>query len=68
MRVAGPVIVTMEDNVVRVRALLDEDRRFTFDEMAASTSISRGSFEKIVHGDLLLKKRSSRWVPRLLTD
>ena len=30
--------------------------------------ISRGSLEKIVHGDLQLKKLSSRCVPRLLTD
>ena len=57
----------MKDNV-RVRALLDEDRHLTFDEMEASTGISRGSLEKIAHGDLQLKKLSSRWVPRLLTD
>ena len=59
--------MTIEDNVVRVRALLDEDRRLTFDEMEASTGISRGPLEKIVHGDLQLKKLSLRWVPRLRT-
>ncbi len=67
-RVGGPVTVTTEDNVVRVRALLNEDRRLTFDEMEASTGISRGSVEKIVHVDLQLRKVSSHWVPRLLTE
>ena len=56
------------DIVERVEKLVLEDRRMTVEQIASRVGISVGSAHTILHVDLKMKKVSSRWVPRMLTD
>ena len=59
-----------DDNIARVRELLDEDRRFTLDEITyrMPVGISRTTINRIIHDELGFRKLSVRWVPRLLAE
>lgn len=67
-RDGAPVTATSDESVDRVRSLMDEDRRQTFDEMEETTGYSRGTLQRIIHDHLEMSKVCARWVPRLLTE
>lgn len=54
--------------ISKVHDLVMEDRRLNVREMAAILEISHTTVHKILKDDLLMKKLSARWVPRLLTQ
>lgn len=60
--------VRTEENIEKVRKLMNKDRRFKLREIAEETGLSYYSVFTIVHQDLLMKKVCARWVPRLLTE
>ena len=49
------------------KALIDEDRRISFNDIEALTSLCRGTIVNIIHIYLNKRKLSSRWIPHLLT-
>ena len=53
-----------EENVVKVKQILDTDRRLTCEEIARDVGISHGS----VHNILSSKLSMRRWVPHCLTE
>jgi len=58
-------------NVQQLRDLLEEDRRMTISELCfrlQSPDCSRASVGRIVRDVFGMRKLSSRWVPRLLTE
>ena len=55
-------------NIDIVKAILDEDRRATYDELEQQTGLSRGTLQRIIYEELEMKKVCARWVPRLLTE
>ncbi len=57
-----------KDNVTRVHAAVEEDRRVTLRKLAEDLDISFGSAQRIVMEDLNMRRVSARWVPRLLKD
>ncbi len=59
-----------KENIARVRELLDEDRRYTLDEIRyrMPLDVSRTTISRIIRDELGFRKLSARWVPRLLTD
>jgi hypothetical protein len=67
-RSGRPVTSVTAANIERVRQLIEEDTRITYDEIEAETSISRYAIHEIIHGTLKLKKVVSRWVPHELTS
>ena len=63
-----PVSVLTEKNVATVKTLIEEDARYTVQEIEELSGIHSSSVLKILHERLGLRKISTRWVPHLLTD
>lgn len=66
-RPGRPIAETTNDNIERVRKIIDEDPHSTYNDIIAETSLSYGTVERILHDHLKLRKITSRWVPRELT-
>ena len=67
-RSGRPVTATTEDNVIKVKHLIDEDPKITKKALMVEVGVSIGSIEEILHNKLNMTKLSCRWVPRLLTS
>ncbi|XP_014767990.1 protein GVQW3-like [Octopus bimaculoides] len=55
------------DTVYKVEATILEDCRITFRQLAQELKITVGTVEKIIHDQLLMRRLSARWIPRMLT-
>ena len=62
------VSVLTEKNVATVKTLIEEDARYTAQEIEELSGIHSSSALKIVRERLGLRKICTRWVPHLLTD
>ena len=67
-RVGRPVSILMEKNVATVKTLIEEDARYTVQEIEELSGIHSSSVLKILRERLGLCKICTRWVPHLLTD
>ena len=63
-----PVSVLREKNVATVKTLIEEDARYTVQEIEELNGIHLSSVLKILRERLGLRKICTRWVPHLLTD
>ena len=63
-----PVSVLTEKNVATVKTLIEEDARYTVQEIEELSGIHSSSVLKILRERLGLRKICVRWVPHLLTD
>ncbi|XP_077156041.1 histone-lysine N-methyltransferase SETMAR-like [Ranitomeya variabilis] len=57
-----------EGNVKKVEEVVLADRRVTIRHVAEVTGISYGNIQRILAKELHMRKVSSRWVPKMLTD
>ena len=57
-----------EKNVATVKTLIEEDARYTVQEIEELSGIHSSSVLKILHEQLGLRKICACWVPHLLTD
>ncbi|XP_049846625.1 protein GVQW3-like [Schistocerca gregaria] len=57
-----------DDMIKKVERIVLGDRRMTVEQIASRVGISVGSVHTILHDDPKMRKVSSRWVPRMLTD
>ena len=62
-RVGRPVSVLTEKNVATVKTLIEEDARYTVQEIEELSGIHSSSVLKILHKRLGLRKISTRWCP-----
>ena len=67
-RVGRPVSVLTEKNVATVKTLIEEDARYTVQEIEELSGIHSSDALKILRERLGLRKICTRWVPHLLTD
>ena len=67
-RVGRPVCFLMEKNVATVKTLIEEDARYTVQEIEELSGIHSSSVLKILCERLGLRKICVRWVPHFLTD
>lgn len=67
-RSGRPKEATDNFHVERVKELLDEDRRYTCEELAESVGISHGSVHTILTRHLKMRRVSARWVPHHLNQ
>ena len=58
----------MEKNIATLKTLIEEDARYTMQEIKELSGIHSSSVLKILREGLGLRKICSRWVPHLLTD
>ena len=63
-----PCTSRSDNMIARVEKIVLEDRRFSIEDIASIVDISVGSVHSILRDDLKMRKVSSRWVPRMLTD
>ena len=66
-RCGRPKSVTIEENVTRVKELIEENPRITVEEMKDTLNLTTGSMDRILHSHLNVRKRCARWVPHRLT-
>ena len=66
-RCGRPVEVTDTYYVEKIKELLDEDRRYTCEELAECIGISHGSAHTILTRHLKMQRVAARWVPHYLT-
>ena len=67
-RVGRPVSVLTEKNVATVKMLIEEDARYTVQEIKELSGIHSSSVLKILRERLGLRKICACWVPHLITD
>ena len=67
-RVGRPVSILTEKNVATVKTLIEEDARYTMQEIEELSGIHSSSVLKILCEQLGLRKICVHWVPHLLTD
>ena len=67
-RVCRPVSVLTEKNIATLKTLIEEDARYTVQEIEELSGIHSSSVLKILRERFGLLKICTRWVPHLLTD
>ena len=67
-QVGRPVSVLTEKNVATVKTLIEEDARYTVQEIEELSGIHSLSVLKILGERLGLRKICTRWAPHLVTD
>ena len=67
-RVGRPLSVLTEKNIATVKTLIEEDARYTVQEIEELSCIHLSSVLKILRERLGLLKTCARWMPHLLTE
>ena len=67
-RCGRPVEVTDDYHMEKIKILLDEDRRYTCEELAESIGISHGSAHTTLTRHLKMQRVAAGWVPHYLTS
>ncbi|CAF1083628.1 unnamed protein product [Rotaria sp. Silwood1] len=67
-RSGRPISVLRDENIERVRQVIEDDPHSTYDDITVETGLSRGTIERIIHDCLKMRKVTSRWVAHQLTD
>ena len=57
-----------DDNVETIREKINEDRRYTIDEISEATGVSWSSCQRILTVDLNMRRIAAKFVPHLLTQ
>jgi histone-lysine N-methyltransferase SETMAR len=57
-----------DENIAKIREKLNEDRRYTIDELSEVTGVSWISVQRILTQDLGMRRVAAKFVPRLLTE
>ena len=63
-----PLLAMTGENVENVAKLLNNDRRYSCDEIAHELDISHGSVHRILTERLQMRKIAARWVPHMLSE
>ena len=67
-RPGRPLSEYKENDVIAVKKMIDEDARYTVEEISESLSINSGTVFQILKQNLRLRKICARWVPHLLSQ
>lgn len=67
-RSGRPRSSTTDENILKIDAMIKEDRRLKIRSISATLGISKSRVYDIVHNVLEYHKVCARWVPRQLTD
>jgi len=57
-----------DENIAKIREKLNEDRRYTIDELSEVTGVSWSSVQRILTQDLGMRRVAAKFFHRLLTD
>ncbi|CAF2973707.1 unnamed protein product [Rotaria sp. Silwood2] len=62
------ISVLTDENIERVRQVIEDDPHSTYDDITVETGLSRGIIERIIRDCLKMRKVTSRWVAHQLTE
>ena len=65
-RSGRPSSIRNNENIAKIREKLNEDRRYTNDELSEVTAVSWSSVWRILTQDLGMRRVAAKFVPRLL--
>nr|QXJ78551.1 putative DD34D transposase [Meitanaphis flavogallis] len=68
VRVGRPLTTTIDENLVRVRELLNTDRRLSVRLVSQTLNIPKSIVHEIVMNNLQMRKVCAKLVPKVLTD
>ena len=60
LRSGRPISVLTDENVERVRQVIQDDPHSTYDDIIVETHLSRGTIERFIRGTLEMRKVTSR--------
>ena len=63
-----PTEASTGENVIKIKQILDTDRRLTCEEIANNVGIRHGSVSNILSNKLRMRRVAARWVPDCLMD
>ena len=55
-------------NVLKVKTLIDQNKRITVKELASCLDLSIGYVHRIIHNQLGMRRVTARWIPRLMNQ
>ena len=64
IRSGGLIIETTDENIERVRVLIDDDPYITTEEVQAETDLTYGTVQRIISDHLKLRKLTARYIPK----
>ncbi|CAF3821598.1 unnamed protein product [Rotaria sp. Silwood1] len=67
-RSGRPISIFTDENIERVRQVIEDDPHSTYDDITVEIGLSRGIIERIIHDCLKIRKVTSCWVAHQLTD
>ncbi|CAF2628528.1 unnamed protein product [Rotaria sp. Silwood2] len=67
-RSGRPILVPTDENIERVRQVIENDPHSTYDDITVETGLSHGTIERIIHDCLKIREATSHWVAHQLTD
>jgi len=67
-RSGRPLISTTPENIAKVCEAILADRRQTIHDVCEIAELSYGTVQRILAGNLNMRRKSARFVPRLLSD
>lgn len=67
-RPGRPRTAKTEDNIDRVRKMINENNHITYQEMQATLNLGSAALHSILHESLKMRKVLSKWVPHSLTQ
>lgn len=67
-RSGRPAEIRTSTNLERIKDLIMSDRRLTIRELSLATGFSYGTCQKVLTEDLLLRRVSAKFVPKLLSE
>ena len=67
VRIGRPVVVRQPAKIEKIRDMIYQNRRITIREIVEEMGVSFGTVQKIIHEDLRLKRKASKFVPKILT-
>ena len=67
-RPGRPITETTSENIEQVRLLIDDDPHITIEEVQEQTDLSHGTVQRIISDHLNLRKATTRYIPKDLTD
>ncbi|CAF3476377.1 unnamed protein product [Rotaria sp. Silwood1] len=67
-RPGRPISVLTDENIERIRQVIEDDPHSTYDDITVETGLSRGTIERIIYNCLKMRRFTSRCVVHQLTD
>lgn len=67
-RLGRPSTAITPENITKIREIIHQDRRQTIHDVAETVGLSYGTCQRVLSGELNMRRIAAKFVPRLLTQ